>query len=196
MRVDLSKIKSAVNYNASDDSGVRSLHAHSSTELIGEPFQKLKLFIGEISRTKDIHFVTWGKWSMPDLLFYILKQTGPAHLLISTWSIANDAMEKLILRYRKKEVLSCSFLLDPRVRARDPKPLQLAERNFTCRLVACHAKVTVLWNQEWKLTIYGSANFTYNPRIERGIISPNKNVFNFDKNWINDAINRGPDNRH
>jgi hypothetical protein len=157
---------------------------------IGRPDEILKKHIGALIPDKNTHFVTLGRWSMHDLIFYCLKQTGPAHLLIATWSISEISIRNLVKKFNEKEILSVKFLLDPRVKVRNPKPLQMLQANFEYTFSPCHAKVTTIENQNWNLSIIASANLTNNPRIERGVICPGKDVFDFDKKWITNAINR------
>jgi hypothetical protein len=172
---------------------VVSLETEQKECFIGKPFEILKKHIGKISLDKNIHFVTYGRWSMHDLIFYCLKQTGPAHLLIATWSISEISIRNLVKKFTDKEILSVKFLLDPRVKVRNPKPLQMLKANFQYTFKPCHAKVTTIENEYWNISIIASANLTNNPRIERGIICPGKDVFEFDKKWINEAIKQRTD---
>jgi hypothetical protein len=54
-----------------------------------------------------------------------------------------------------------------------------------------HAKGFVIWNDEWQVTCTTSMNFSNNPRIEAGVISTEKSVFEFSKIWTSKAINQG-----
>jgi hypothetical protein len=172
-----------------ESSGVFSLRtSDNNNSFIGSPEDSLKKYIGEIPKDKMIHFVTNGRWSMHDLLVYILKQTGPADVLVSTWSISELAIRTIVQKYDEGLILSIAFLADPRIKVRNPKPLQMLSANFHHKLKADHAKVTTIENDSWNISIVGSANFTNNPRIERGIIIPFKDVFEFDKAWITDEI--------
>jgi hypothetical protein len=155
---------------------------------IGKPHDILKKHIGDIVSGETIQFWSWGRWSMHDLLFYILNQTGPADVLISTWSLCESAMRKILLQYKNKLIKSATFLIDPRVKVRNPVPLQLVIQNFTYKLIPCHAKVTLIWNDLWNISIISSMNMTENPRMERGIIFTDKETFEFDKKIITDEI--------
>lgn len=160
-------------------------------EFQGKVFDALKKHIGIIPQDKALHFVTFGRWSMHDLIFYVLKQTGPAHIKMASWSICEPAVRNFVSKVESGEILSCEFLLDPRVKVRNPKPLQMVQMNFVHRFAACHAKVTTIENDNWKISIVASANLTNNPRIERGVIFPFKDVFEFDNKWLNETIHEG-----
>ena len=56
------------------------------------------------------------------------------------------------------------------------------------KLAKCHAKVTVLENEHWSVTIVSSANMTNNPRIEAGVICTDLAAAEFHKKWIVDVI--------
>lgn len=167
------------------------LETDRKREFQGKVFDALKKHIGTIPNDRALHFVTFGRWSMHDLIFYVLQQTGPAHLKIATWSIAEAAVRTLVRKVESGEILSCEFLIDPRVKVRNVKPLQMLQANFVHRFAACHAKVTTIENENWNISIVASANLTNNPRIERGVIFPFKDVFEFDNNWLNETIHGG-----
>ena len=126
---------------------------------------------------------------MAECLVYLLKLIGPSDVSIATWSISELAMRQLLILKNKGIVKSCRFLVDPRVKVRNPKPLQILTQNFEYALVKCHAKVTLIQSEQHHVDIVSSANLSRNPRIERGLIFNNPEVFNFDKKWMDDAFN-------
>ena len=82
----------------------------------------LRKQIGILEHNVCINFWSYGSFSLHELMFYILQQTGPAHINMCTWSISQDAIEKIIRKYQKGEILSIRFLLDPRVKVCKAKP--------------------------------------------------------------------------
>jgi len=139
------------------------------------------------------HYATAGDWSNHELLFHILKQTGPAHVALATWSISEDAIRLMLDWYHKKLILSMSALLDWRVKVRRPEVLELLKFNLAnthLYLTNCHAKTAVVQNHKWSIAIVGSANFTNNPRIEAGVICCSKTAADFHLSWIKDEITR------
>jgi hypothetical protein len=159
----------------------------------GTPLEILKKHIGELDLTRTTHFVTSGRWSMHDLLIFVLHHVGPSDVLVATWSISELAMRQILKYHEKRLIKSISFLLDPRVKVRNPKPLQLLSANFPHRLFRCHAKVTLIKSEEHYISIVSSANMTSNPRIERGVIIPDKQVYEFDYKWLYETINTRSD---
>ena len=159
----------------------------------GTPLEILNKHIGELDLTRTTHFVTSGRWSMHDLLIYVLHHVGPSDVMVATWSISELAMRQIIKHKESGLIKSISFLLDPRVKVRNPKPLQLLSANFPYRLFRCHAKVTLIRSDEHYISIVSSANMTTNPRIERGVIIPDKQVYEFDYKWLYETINSRAD---
>jgi hypothetical protein len=50
--------------------------------------------------------------------------------------------------------------------------------------VKCHAKLLVVINKDWAVSVTGSANLTKNSRLEAGVISCTPAIANFHKSWI------------
>lgn len=184
----------------SQPKGVECDVARSETVLnsfVGKPFEILsKKMVRLPSPDEAFHFVTNGDFSMAECLIYALKLSGPSDLFIATWSISELALRQLLILKGKGVVRSCRFIVDPRVKVRNPKPLQLLKQNFPYAMVACHAKVTLIQSENRFIDIVSSANLSRNPRIERGVIYNNEHIYNFDKKWMDDAFNRGSATDH
>ena len=149
--------------------------------------------IGKIKMGEDIHYASCGEWSSHELLAHILNQTGPAHVMFSTWSVSEMAIRLILKWMQDKKILSLDALLDWRVKVRRPEVLELLRFNLSktnLYLTNCHAKVAVIKNNSWAVSIVGSANFTNNPRIEAGVISCSRTAANFHTDWILREIKR------
>ena len=59
------------------------------------------------------------------------------------------------------------------------------------RCCALHAKVALIWNDQWHLSVVGSQNATNNPKLERGIIHTSQDVFFFDFKTLSHEFDRG-----
>ncbi|MEG2341322.1 MAG: hypothetical protein RSA53_10510 [Odoribacter sp.] len=157
---------------------------------IANPQGTLQNQIGTLEHNVCINFWSFGSYSLHELLFYLLKQTGPAHINMCTWSISQDAIERIIFRHNRGDILSIRFLLDPRVKVCKAKPLQMIAANFPYGITRIHAKVVTLENKEWKLSIVTSQNATNNPKLERGVILVSDLVCDFDQKIFEDEFNR------
>jgi hypothetical protein len=62
---------------------------------------------------------------------------------------------------------------------------------FNYRCSSIHAKVALLWNNDWKISVVTSQNATDNPKMERGTIFTDSKVFEFDLNALENEFKRG-----
>ncbi len=149
--------------------------------------------LGKIEQGKDKHFYSDGAFNLIQLITYLLKQTGPAHVFLTSYSIAEDSLGTLRRKLEKGDILSVRFIIDSRVKSMSPKPFDVLTHSFPgcyrCRAV--HAKVALVYNEDWQLTVIGSQNATRNPKLERGIIHTSAEVFNFDFHVLQDEFDRG-----
>lgn len=139
------------------------------------------------------HFYSSGAFNLIQLIFFVLKQTGPAHLFLTSYSISMDSITALRRKLDAGDILSARFLIDNRVRSISPKPFDFLITSFPgCyRCCALHAKVALIWNDRWHITVVGSQNATHNPKLERGIIHTDRTVFDLDYKTLCDEFDRG-----
>lgn len=156
-------------------------------------YERLEEVIGDLVPGKHIHFACMVEWSMHELLDYILQHIGAAHVYIATWSISEEGARYLVDLIQKKKILSLHGLFDFRSTNRHPEAFHLAKQHATTlRLYPCHAKVTVIQNDNWSISVNGSANYTNKKRIESGVISINTKAAEMHKNgWILPMIEKG-----
>jgi len=156
---------------------------------IGKINDTLKQCIGDINHNQCIHYVTKGQWSMHNLLFYVLDITGPADVYFSTWSVSEDAVRQLVDYTNNDKIEHLYGVFDWRVKIRRPKAFELIKSGVVdLRLTSCHAKVTVIQNENWDVNIVSSANYTNNPRIEAGVLSTDSVSTEFHKKWLLDEL--------
>lgn len=147
--------------------------------------------MGLIVPGKDIHFWSFGNFNMMRLVFWVIEQTGPADIIMSTYSISPKTLQGVINRKEKGLIRNIRFLIDNRVRSLSPKPFDMLVRNFDYRCISIHAKVACIYNDKWKITIVSSQNATDNPKMERGTIFTGSDIFEFDKSVLEDGFKRG-----
>ena len=149
--------------------------------------------LGDIKAGQDKHFYSNGAFNLVQLVLYLLKQTGPAHVFISSYSIAEDSLATLKRYQEQGKIWDIAFLIDNRVRTISPKPFDYLVTAFPDRYRCCalHAKVALIWNDEWHLSVVGSQNATNNPKLERGIIHTSQDVFYFDYKTLTHEFDRG-----
>lgn len=153
--------------------------------------QVLSKSIGQLEQGKTIHYYSYGNFNLVRLLVHLMKQTGAVHVFMTSYSFSQKSIEALLHQRKVGKLLSFKVIVDNRVRSMSPKPFQMLTTVFEYRCSAIHAKIALLWNEKWNITIVTSQNATDNPKMERGTIFTNKEVFNFDLNALENEFNRG-----
>jgi hypothetical protein len=136
--------------------------------------------IGQLQNGLTTHFYSWGNFNLVRLMMYILKQTGPAHAFMTSYSFSQKSIEQLNLKLSQKQLLSFRVIIDNRVKTMSPIPFQMLMNSFDYRCTSIHAKIALIWNEDWKITILTSQNATDNPKMERGTIFTDESIFDFD----------------
>ena len=147
--------------------------------------------IGKIVEGENIHFYSWANFNLVRLILHILEQTGPAHLLMTSYSFSQKSVESLLNKKNKGQLLSVRLLVDNRVKVMSPKPFQMLSNSFEYKCLSVHAKVALIYNDNIKISIVTSQNATDNPKLERGTIYTDPEIFNFDYNVLNNEFERG-----
>jgi len=157
----------------------------SNLVAIGKANAKITQVFGTIVDGSSIHYVSLGDWSTHDLLFFLLEQTGPAKVYFTTWAISEYAIRQLYQFIEHGLILELKGIFDYRNGIRKPAELQFLQKITTdIKAAKCHAKVTVIENDNWGICVIGSANYTRNPRIEAGVLCCDKTVSAFHRDWI------------
>lgn len=190
MLVEFSEIKKDT-FQPEEKKQPEALDASGASLIFSSDTGLLTKHLGAIVPGQDKHFWSFSNFNMMRLIFWVLDQTGPAEILISTYSISPKTIQGVINRREKGLIRNIRFIVDNRVRSLSPKPFDLLVANFDYRCISIHAKVACIWNDKWNITIVSSQNCTDNPKMERGVIYTGSDVFNFDKQVLEDAFKRG-----
>ena len=166
--------------------------SESDIEVIADVLERTSQ-LGAVCQGIDKHFYSNGAFNLVQLMLYVLKQTGPAHVFLSTYSIAEDSISTLRRYVDDGTILSIHFLIDNRVRSISPKPFAHLIASFpnAYRCTSLHAKVALISNADWHVSIVGSQNATHNPKLERGIIHTSEDIWRFDNNIMYEQFNEG-----
>lgn len=172
-----------------EDIGLKK--GQSLPSFIADTEKSLTRSIGQLENGKEHHYYSWGNFNLVRLISYLIKQTGPAHVFMTSYSFSQRSIEQLQNKISKGDILSFRVILDNRVRVMSPKPFQMIASSFDYRCISVHAKVALLWNEAWKISIVTSQNATDNPKLERGTIFTDEQVFNFDLKILENEFKRG-----
>ena len=86
--------------------------------------------LGRVEHGVTKHFYSDGAFNLVQLVIYLLRQTGPAHVLLTSYSIAEDSVNVLHRKVESGEILDIRFIIDNRVKSMSPKPFDVLARSF------------------------------------------------------------------
>jgi len=164
------------------------------TGRIGKAMSTCAKTIGEIRHGETVHIVSMGEWSAEHMLCHIAEQIGPCDLMMATWSVSNDAVLRLATAMDRGWLRTARLLLDWRVKVRRPDALAVLRKALSTadlRLDNCHAKVYLLGNENWHVSLIGSPNMTTNPRIEASVMTESEEIWRFHANWLSELLDDG-----
>ena len=112
------------------------------------------------------------------LLGWILEQTGPADVYVSTFS-TSDAFLRGFYNLKKKDLVLKSVLLaDLKASKKTYRLYKEMQQNFDAvYLSQNHSKVVLVQNDEWTVTVISSQNQTYGDRAECTLVTTNQEIF-------------------
>lgn len=146
------------------------------------PVQTAREAIGTIVHGMRLTMLTKGQWSMIDLLEALLEQTGPADVLVSTWTTGiRDARQARRL-LDKSRIRSLRIATDRSFPSRQPEYARELLELFGPDAIRCvrnHAKFLVVENEEWAFVARGSLNLNRNPRWEQVDLDEDRELASF-----------------
>lgn len=113
-----------------------------------------------------------------DVLKWILDQTGPADVRMTSFSISEEFLRRIFFIEKENLVRSLDIVLDFKA---TNKTLILwpfiAQTVQNCYLADNHSKLLLVSNERWKVAVVMSQNLTRGNRYESGSISTDSRAF-------------------
>lgn len=134
------------------------------------PVERASLALGALRPGDSVSMITKGQFSMLDLLMAVIEQTGPAHVVISTWTMGIRDAERAEDLLRRRSILSLRMLVDRSFPTRQPKYAAQVLARFgpdAFVLSRVHAKFAVVLGADLSVCVRGSMNLNTNPRWEQ-----------------------------
>lgn len=138
--------------------------------------------VGTLQKNMDLFVLTYGQFSLIDALMAIIKQTGPAHVAVSTWTAAHAHLDRAAELMESANFLSFRMIVDRSFKTRQPKYFEHMISLFgieSIRAIRTHAKFMVIRNADWNIVVRTSMNLNENPRLENIEISESKEFAEF-----------------
>ena len=112
------------------------------------------------------------------LLGWILEQTGPADVYVSTVSTSDDFLRGFYNLKKKDLVLKSVLLADLKASKKTYKLYKEMQQNFDAvYLGQNHSKVVLVQNDRWTVTVISSQNQTYGDRAECTLVTTSQEIF-------------------
>ena len=143
--------------------------------------------VGEILPGCEIYGLTKGSWSLIDLIEHALSTTGPASVVLSTWTAANADIGFAMKLLANGAIRDCRFVVDFSFPSRQPAycaALREAFGDEAIRVTKNHAKFVLIRNDSWNLVIRTSMNLNENRRLESWEMSDDRQM----ADWLQEVI--------
>ena len=117
----------------------------------------------------DVVCLTFGQFSLLDVIDAALEITGPADVVICTWSAGFYDVDAA-LRFRDSGRLrSIRFVMDSSAKRNQASVGDVAEifGADSVRATRTHAKFAIVRNEAWAVVVTTSMNLNLNPRCEQ-----------------------------
>lgn len=140
--------------------------------------KSLKADIGDINQDNIFPYYSDGLWSMHELFLYLLGITGRAEVWISTFSISEVSIRSFASAIEDDLISKFHCIFDHTIKKNKLDLLYFADNVVTdITILNNHAKLILIKNDDWCISVVGSANMTPNPRKEVGVIITIPSVF-------------------
>lgn len=120
-------------------------------------------------RGQEVDVLTFGQFSIIDMVEAVLEVTGPADVDISTWTAAEFDLSQIKAGLLRADIERLRLLIDRSFVTRHPQFLEVIRGQFgddCVRTTRLHAKFVLVRNPDWDVTIRTSMNLNHNPRLE------------------------------
>jgi len=175
------------------DKTIQSVQEHNApSDFISSADDYLSKYVRGIDLLvpdKTYHFTSNGRFALHDMVINFADKLPQTNCIVCSFNMSVIAAKSFIRAWDKALFNSLAFVLNAQKRHNFEDAVKLLDGKFEMKFASIHAKVALLWTGEQHITIVTSGNLSNNNNIERGFISTSKEIFEFDKAWI-DAINR------
>lgn len=130
--------------------------------------------IGVIERGCEIFGLSKGQFSLVDIIRHCLAATGPADVVISTWTAAGADLGFAYELMRDGSIRTLKFVVDFSFPTRQPAYCAALRERFgdeCVRVTKTHAKFVTIRNDAWNIVVRSSMNLNENRRMESFEIS-------------------------
>lgn len=138
--------------------------------------------IGELEPGCETFILTFGQFSLIDAIAALVRKTGPASVVISTWTAGHTDLTTTALLLEDAEITDLRLIVDRSFLTRQPGYCRRMLELFgpdCIRTWRGHAKFAIIRNAKWSLVVRTSMNLNTNPRLENLEISDDPDFCDF-----------------
>ena len=125
--------------------------------------------IGPISPGMDVYCLTFGQFDLSDAIVHICAGTGPADVVMATWTAAKADIKRAEQLLNSQLVRSMRWVVDRSFPNRQPVFYDMLRASFGSDAVVItksHCKFVLITNAEYNIVIRTSMNLNTNQRLE------------------------------
>lgn len=147
-------------------------------------------------KNERFYGLTNGLYSLISIIHAILKKTGKADVVISTWSAGVYDIYAMDELKRSGLINDMFIIIDRSYKTRQSQYAHKLEDIFgiqNIRTTNTHAKFVLIKNDQYNITILSSMNLNENKRCETFQIEIEKAIFDLYNNFCSDLIENQPE---
>jgi hypothetical protein len=131
-----------------------------------------------------LHFRTNGKYSLHNIAIQIANKIGPCECIISTFNISEMGARFLLTAHEKGSFSNIEIIANIAKRHNFIKACKMLEKKIPITYHNIHAKIAVLWNDNYHISLVHSGNMSKNHNFERGTIFTDALTFDYDYQFL------------
>lgn len=151
-------------------------------EVRASKFLNAEKAIGELSPGMELFVLTYGQFSLIDAVAALLRKTGPADVVLSTWTAGHVDLTTCAGLLEGAEISSLRMIVDRSFLTRQPGYCRRMVELFGADCIRTwrgHAKFAIIRNERWTLAVRTSMNLNTNPRLETLEVSDDRELADF-----------------
>ena len=153
--------------------------------------------VSTIEHGNQLHIMSMGEYGAAAILRQLADQIGPADVYMGTYNVSMQRgwVDDLLIPRRAGLFRSLTLLFDASNQSHAADSLRdlsdVYGSDMVARIGKCHSKVYAAINDEWAVVVESSSNITGKARTEFYVVSEDRDLGAFHRDWIEDGIASG-----
>lgn len=163
---------------------------------VADPSGTARQAIGVLAPGDRLTGITKGQFSLIDIIKAVLESTGPAHLVLSTWTSGIKDIENVGFLINRGDLLSLRMLAGDGLFYTQQKEycdriIELFGEDALC-FTSNHAKFAVIHNDTWNVVVRSSMNLNRNRRFEQFDLDEDAELVRFFLDHVDEIYTLAP----